>query len=50
MYGDPEAEATAEYRLQELTQQGSAMEYITQFQTYATQTKWNEEALMSWYR
>jgi hypothetical protein len=46
MYGDLEAEAIAEYRLQELIQQGSAIEYITQFQTYATQTEWNEKVLM----
>ena len=29
MYGDLEAEAIVEYRLQELTQQGSAIEYTT---------------------
>ena len=26
------------------------MDYITQFQTYATQTEWNNKALMVWYR
>jgi hypothetical protein len=31
MYRDLEAETIAECRLQELTQQGSAIEYITQF-------------------
>jgi hypothetical protein len=50
MYGDPEAIATAERKLQELTQRGSAMDYTTQFQTYATQTEWNDKALMAWYR
>ena len=26
------------------------MDYTTQFQTYATQTKWNNKVLMVWYR
>ena len=26
------------------------MDYTTQFQTYATQTKWNNKMLMVWYR
>jgi hypothetical protein len=39
MYRDLEAEAIVKYRLWELTQQGSAMEYITQFQMYTTQIK-----------
>jgi hypothetical protein len=29
MYGDLKVKAIAEYRLQELTQQGSAIKYIT---------------------
>ena len=31
IYGDLKVKAIAEYRLQELTQQGSAIKYITQF-------------------
>ena len=26
------------------------MDYTTQFQTYAIQTKWNNKALIVWYR
>ena len=26
------------------------MDYTTQFQTYAIQTKWNNKVLMAWYR
>jgi carbohydrate-selective porin OprB len=46
IYGDLEIEATVEYRLWELTQWGSAIEYTTQFQMYMIQIKWNKEALI----
>ena len=26
------------------------MDYITQFQTYAIQTEWNDKILIAWYR
>ena len=31
-------------------QKGSVTKYITMFQTYATQTKWNQEAFMARYK
>ena len=40
----------AKYKLQELTQQKSAMDYTIQFQTYATQIKWNNKVLIAQYR
>ena len=37
-------------KLLELTQKGSATEYTMTFQTYVTQTKWNQEAFMAKYK
>ena len=50
IYSNPKVIITAKRKLQELTQQESAMDYTTQFQTYTTQTKWNNKALMVQYR
>src|SRR6266702_1609470 len=50
IYSDTEAAATAKRRLSELTQKGSATKYTTMFQTYTTQTEWNQEALMARYK
>ena len=50
IYSDPKVIITAKRKLQEFTQQGLAMDYTIQFQTYATQTKWNNKALMVQYR
>ena len=47
IYSDFEAIVMAKYKLQELTQQGLVMDYTIQFQTYATQTKQNNKALMA---
>ena len=40
----------AKYKLQEFTQQGSAMDYTIQFQIYVIQTKWNNKVLIAQYR
>ena len=50
MYNNPKVIATAKYKLQELTQRGLAMDYTIQFQTYATQTEWNNKVLIVQYR
>ena len=39
-----------ERRLSELMQKGLATDYITIFQTYATQMEWNQEALIAKYK
>jgi len=39
IYGNLEVTTTAERKLLELTQKGSATDYTTMFQTYATQTE-----------
>ena len=49
MFKDPEEEVTAEQQLENLTQRGAATEYITQFQIYAAQTRWNKSVLMAKY-
>ena len=36
----------AKYKLQELTQRKLAMDYTIQFQTYTTQTEWNNKVLI----
>ena len=50
IYNNPKVIITAKHKLQELIQQELVIDYTTQFQTYATQTKWNNKALMVWYR
>ena len=50
MYGNPKVIVIAEYKLQEFTQQGLVMDYTIQFQTYVTQTEWNNKVLIVWYR
>ena len=50
IYSNPKVIVTAKRKLQELTQQGSVMDYTIQFQTYAIQTEWNNKALIVWYR
>jgi hypothetical protein len=50
MFGDPEAETTAERKLQNITQRTSAVEYTTQFQTLSAQVEWNDKALMAQYK
>ena len=50
IYSNPKAIVTAKYKLQKLTQQGLAIDYTTQFQTYIIQIKWNNKALMVQYR
>ena len=50
IYSDMEAVATAKRRLSELTQKGSATKYTMTFQTYTTQTEWNQEALIARYK
>ena len=50
IYSNPKATSIADYKLQELTQQGLAMDYTIQFQTYAIQTEWNNKALIVQYR
>src|SRR6266704_322690 len=40
----------AKQRLSGLTQKGLTTDYTTTFQQYATQTKWNQEALMAKYK
>ena len=50
IYSNIEIATTAERKLLEFTQKGSATEYTMMFQTYATQTKWNQEALMARYK
>ena len=47
IYSNFKITITAKYKLQELTQRGLAMDYIIQFQTYATQTKLNNNALIA---
>jgi hypothetical protein len=49
IYRDLKVTAMAKYRLQELVQQNSVMEYTTQFQMYIMQTEWNNKVLMLWY-
>src|SRR5438445_4446467 len=44
IFRDLEEEAMAERKLYLLTQKGSAIEYTTQFQMYATKTNWNQKA------
>ena len=50
IYRDLEAKATAEQKIQALTQQTSAIEYTIQFQTYITQIQQNKSTLMSQYQ
>ncbi len=50
MYNNTEAATTAERKLSKLTQKGLATDYTITFQTYVTQTKWNQEALMAKYK
>ena len=50
IYSNPKATITAKYKLQKLIQQGLAIDYTIQFQTYATQIKWNNKALIAQYR
>ena len=50
IYGDTEAAMMAKRRLSKLTQKGSATDYTIMFQTYVTQTEWNQEALMAKYK
>ena len=50
IYGDPKAIVIAKRKLQELIQQGLAIDYTIQFQTYIIQTKQNNKALMVQYR
>ena len=45
-----EAATTTKRKLLEFMQKGSATKYTMTFQTYATQTKWNQEALMARYK
>ena len=45
-----EAAMTVKRKLLELTQKGLATNYTIIFQMYATQTKWNQEALMAKYK
>ena len=40
----------AKRRLSELTQKRSVTNYTTTFQTYVTQTEWNQEAFMARYK
>ena len=41
IFSDLEAVIIVEQKLSELTQKGSAMDYIILFQIYLTQIKWN---------
>ena len=50
IYSDIEAVTTAERRLLEFMQKGSATDYIIIFQMYAIQIKWNQEAFMARYK
>ena len=45
-----EAAITVERKFLELTQKGSTTNYTITFQTYTTQTKWNQKALMARYK
>ena len=45
-----EAAVIVEGKLLELMQKGSATDYTTMFQTYITQTKWNQKAFMARYK
>ena len=50
MYGNPENKKIAKQKFKKLTQKGSAIDYIVQFQIYATQTSWNNKAIMLKYK
>ena len=50
IYSNFKVTVTAKYKLQEFTQQGLAIDYTIQFQTYTTQIKWNNKALIVQYR
>ena len=50
MYGDIKAAVIVERKLSEFTQKGSITKYTMMFQIYATQTEWNQEALMARYK
>ena len=50
IYNNPKVTIIAKCKLQELTQQKSAIDYTIQFQTYAIQTKWNNKILIAQYR
>ena len=46
-FGDPDRKATAERKLYELRQRGSAAEYLTQFQQHSTLLDWDDSAKAS---
>ena len=50
IYSNPKITIIAKRKLQELTQQKSAIDYTIQFQTYTIQIEWNDKALMVQYR
>ena len=49
MYENIDEVRTAERRIYELRQTGSATEYAAKFQQYATRTDWNDESCMAFY-
>ena len=50
IYNNSKVTITAKCKLQKFTQQGLVIDYTIQFQTYATQIKWNNKVLIVQYR